>query len=75
MTVLIVIHFISSDNKIMQRGSFPLKGKAKEVVALEFWKWIKREMPFECEIEKITCDGEDITEVVKGLERSKLNEL
>jgi hypothetical protein len=72
MIVLIVIHFISSDNKIMQRGSFPLKGKAKEVVALEFWKWIKREMPFECEIEKVTVDGEDITEKVKEMDKAPL---
>jgi hypothetical protein len=75
MTVLIVIHYISNENKILRRGSFPLKGKLKEEVALEFWKWIKREMPFECEFEKVTVDGEDFTEVVKELERSKLNEL
>jgi hypothetical protein len=75
LTVLIVIHYISNDNKVLRRGSFPLKGKPKEEVALEFWKWIKREHPFECEIEKVTVDGEYITEAVKGLERSKLNEL
>lgn len=75
MTVLIVIHYVSNDNKIMRRGSYPLKGKSKEAVALEFWKWIKREHPFECEIEKVTVDGEDITEAVKGLERSNLNGL
>jgi hypothetical protein len=73
MTVLIVIHYISNDNKIMRRGSYPLKGKAKEVVALEFWKWIKREMPFECEIDKVTVDGEDITEIVKEMEKSPLD--
>jgi excinuclease UvrABC helicase subunit UvrB len=73
MTVLIVIHYISNDNKVFRRGSFPLRGKTKEVVALEFWKWIKREMPFECEIEKITCDGEDITEKVIEMEKAPLD--
>jgi hypothetical protein len=75
MTILIVIHYISNDNKVLRRGSFPLRGKTKEQTALEFWKWIKREHPFDCEIEKVTVDGEDITEAVEGLERSKLNEL
>jgi hypothetical protein len=75
MTVLIVIHYTSNDNKIFRKGEFPLKGKSKEAAALEFWKWIKREHPFECEIEKVIVDGEDITDAVKGLERSKLNEL
>jgi hypothetical protein len=75
MTVIILIHYISNDNKVLRRGSFPLKGKSKEEAALEFWKWIKREHPFECEIEQVIVDGEDITEEVKGLERSRLNEL
>jgi hypothetical protein len=73
MSVLIVVHFISSDNKIMQRGSFPLKGKAKEQVAFEWWKQIKREMPYGGELEKITVDGEDITEKVKEMEKAPLD--
>jgi hypothetical protein len=73
MTVLIVIHFISSDNKIMQRGSFPLKGKTKEVVAFEWWKQIRREMPYGGELEQVTVDGEDITEKVKELDESPLD--
>jgi hypothetical protein len=67
MSVLIVIHYISLDNKVMRRGSFPLKGRKKEAVALEFWKWIKREHPFECELEQVIVDGEDITEKMKEL--------
>jgi hypothetical protein len=73
MNVSIVIHYISNDNKIMRRGSYPLKGKKKELVALEFWKWIKRDMPFECEIETIICDGEDYTERVKKLDVASLD--
>jgi hypothetical protein len=72
MTVLIVIHYISLDNKVMRRGSFPLRGKSREAVALEFWKWIKREHPFECEIEKVIVDGEDYTEKVKELNEAPL---
>jgi hypothetical protein len=67
MTILIVIHYISLDNKVMRRGSFPLRGKTKEAVSLEFWKWIKREHPFECELEQVIVDGEDITERVKEM--------
>ncbi|MEH7249180.1 hypothetical protein V7114_20685 [Neobacillus niacini] len=74
MNVLIVIHYISSENKVMRRGEFPLKRKTKEEAALEFWKWIKREHPYECIIEKVIVDGEDITERVEELERSRLNE-
>jgi hypothetical protein len=73
MTVLIVIHFISSDNKIMQRGSFPLKGKTKEQVAFEWWKKIRREMPYGGELEKVLADGEDITEKVKEMENAPLD--
>jgi endonuclease V-like protein UPF0215 family len=62
LNVLIEIHYISNENKVLRRGSFPLKGKSKAQVALEFWRWIKREHPFEVEIEKVTVDGEDITE-------------
>lgn len=61
MTVLIVIHYISNESKVMQRGSFPLRGKSKEQVALEFWQWIKKEHPFQCDMEKVIVDGEDLT--------------
>lgn len=67
MTVLIVIHYISNHNKIMRKGSFPLKSKSKEIIAFEFWKWIKGEHPYECEIEKVIVEDEDVTELVKDL--------
>jgi hypothetical protein len=73
MTVLIVIHYISNDNKVMRKGSFPLKRKTREETALEFWQWIKREHPFDCEIEKVICDDEDITEKVKKLDKASLD--
>lgn len=73
MNVTIQIHYITeNDNKILQKGAFPLKGKQKEQVALEFWKWIKRQNKYSVEIEKVLCGGEDITEAVKELERTSL---
>lgn len=73
MNVLIVIHYISNDNKVMQKGSFPLKGKKKEQVAYKWLKQIKRQMPYYEEVEKVTADGEDITEKVKELEKALLD--
>jgi hypothetical protein len=73
MSVLLQISFVSNDNKVLRRGSFPLRGKKREQIALEWWKQIKREMPFDCELEKVTCDGEDITEIVKEMERAPLD--
>jgi hypothetical protein len=73
MTVLIVIHYITNDNKVMQRGTFPLKRKTKEESAVEFWKWIKKEHPTTCEIEKVIVDGEDITGKVKELDQAPLD--
>jgi glycerol-3-phosphate dehydrogenase len=73
MNVLIVMHYISNDNKVMQRGSFPLRGKPKEQVAYEWLRQIKRQMPYYEEVEKVTADGEDITEKVKELEKAPLD--
>jgi hypothetical protein len=73
MNVLIVIHYISNDNKVMQRGSFPLKRRTKEQVAYEWLRQIKRQMPYYEELEKVTADGEDITEKVKKLEKTPLD--
>jgi glycerol-3-phosphate dehydrogenase len=73
MKVLIAIHYISSDNKVMQRGTFPLKGKTKEQVAYEWLRKIKKEMPYYEELEKVLADGEDITNKVKELEKAPLD--
>jgi hypothetical protein len=74
MNVVIDIHYITCENKILRAGSFPLKRRRKEVVAFEFWRWIKREHPYECEIEKVICDGDDITELVIELEKAPLED-
>jgi hypothetical protein len=73
MNVLIVIHYISADNKVMQKGSFPLRGKTKEQVAYEWLRQIKRQMSYYEELEKVTADGEDITDKVKELEKAPLD--
>ena len=52
----------------MQRGSFPLRRRRPEHVALDFWKQIKKEMPFGAELSKLLIDGEDRTEIIKEME-------
>jgi hypothetical protein len=66
MNVVVEVHFISNENKVMQRGSFPLRRQKPERVALDFWKQIKREMPFGAELSKLLIDGEDKTADHKG---------
>jgi hypothetical protein len=75
MNVTIQIHYITIENegRILQRGSFPLKRRKPEEVAYEFWKWIKREMTVEIELEQVIADGEDITKLVKELEKAPLD--
>jgi hypothetical protein len=48
-------------------GSFLLKKRKLEEVAYEFWKLIKQEHPYQCELEKVIADGEDLTQLVKKL--------
>jgi hypothetical protein len=72
MNVTIQIHYVAIENKnrVLQRGSFPLRDKKPEQVALEFWRRIKKEMPLEIAIVQVIADGEDITEVVKELDEA-----
>ncbi|WHZ05844.1 hypothetical protein QNH48_14985 [Neobacillus sp. YX16] len=69
MTVLLVIHYIAIevDTKIMRKWETPLRGKKPEEVALKWWKEIIREYHIDLELEKVTSDGEDITELVNEL--------
>jgi hypothetical protein len=75
MNVIIQIHYITIENngRILQRGSFLLKRRKPEQVALEFWEWIKREMTVEIKLERVIADGEEITELVKELEKAPLD--
>ncbi|TWE06386.1 hypothetical protein FB550_102408 [Neobacillus bataviensis] len=71
MNVTIEIHY-KADSRIMQRASFPLRGRKVEVVAFQFWKDIKKELPYNSELEEVLAANEDITEQVKDLERQEL---
>lgn len=73
MNVTIQISYISNESQVMQRGSFPLKRREPERVAYEWFNQIRREMPFGAEIEKVIADGEDITELVKELDKAPLD--
>jgi hypothetical protein len=68
-TVVIAIHYISLEfeQRVFQKGEFKLRGKSIEQVAFEFWRRIKKESSRTLELEKVLCDGEDITEKVKEL--------
>jgi hypothetical protein len=70
MNLLIQIFYTSNDNSILRRGGYPLKNRQPKEVAYEFWKWIKREHPYPCELEKVIANGEDITQLVKKLEKA-----
>ncbi|MEH6994246.1 hypothetical protein V7075_16245 [Neobacillus drentensis] len=69
MNLLIQIFYTTNDNSIFRRGSYPLKNKKPEEVAYEFWKWIRKEHPFPCELEKVIVNGEDLSQLVKNLEK------
>jgi hypothetical protein len=73
MNVFIQINFISCDSKILQQGSFPLRGRKREEVAFEFWKQIRRYMPYGGELARVRADGEDITELVKKLDEAPID--
>lgn len=71
MNVTFEIHY-KADSRIMQRASFPLRGRKVEGVALQFWKDIKKELPYNVELEEVIAAGEEITDKVKELERQEL---
>jgi hypothetical protein len=71
MNVTIEIHH-KSDSRALQKGSFQLKGRKPERVALDFWKQIKKAMSHRAELEKVIVNGDqDITQLVKDLEKQE----
>lgn len=72
MNVAIQIYFTSNENEVLRRNSVPARGKSKEQLAFEWWRQIKREMPYGAELQKVIADGEDITEIIKEKERALL---
>jgi hypothetical protein len=68
MKVTIQIHYKANDIGILQRGTFPLKNRQPKEVAFQWWKQIKKEIPID-NLEKVLCNGEDITEIIQGMEQ------
>jgi hypothetical protein len=67
MNVFIRIDYITG-SKISQTGSFPLRGKKPEQIALEWWKYLKKENSYRATLDKVTANEEDITQQVIELE-------
>jgi hypothetical protein len=72
MNVSLRIDYIAS-SRVSQSGSFPLRGRKPDKVALEWWKELKKEASYRATLEKVTADGEDITQLVKDIEDEELN--
>lgn len=70
MNVSIRIDYISS-SKVSQLASFPLKGRKREQVALQWWKQLKKDTSNRGTLEKVLANGEDITQLVKDLEKEE----
>ena len=71
MNITIELHY-KADSKLMQRAYFPLRGRKPEYVAYEFWKSIKKEMPYPVKLEEVIAAGEDVTLLVNELERQEI---
>ncbi|PGY10625.1 hypothetical protein [Bacillus sp. AFS031507] len=73
--IKIEIHYYAN-SKALQQGSFPLRGKKPEVIALEWWKQIKKNMSQHAELEKVVVNGDqDITELVMELEDKEVKRI
>jgi hypothetical protein len=72
MNISIEVHYSSGGSRALRKGSFPLRGRKPEYVALEFWKQIKKDHSQHAELEQIIVDGDqDITQLVLDLEKEK----
>lgn len=65
MNVTIKIMLLVNGIRIAKGGTFPLRGRKPEVVALNWIKEIKKEMNVEGILE-VVADGIDITDKVKN---------
>ncbi|MDR7237100.1 hypothetical protein [Neobacillus drentensis] len=71
--ITIEIHY-KSDSRTLQKGSFQLRGRKSEKIALDFWKQIKKGNSHRAELEKVIVDGDqDITQLVIDLEKLEWN--
>jgi hypothetical protein len=66
-TIQIIYKSAISGSKILQRGSFPLKGNQPWEVAFDWWTKIQREMHVDS-LEHVLCDGHDITQQIEDMD-------
>lgn len=72
MNVTIQIKYLSNAGRVMQRGSFPLRGRKPEKIAYDWLQQIKRQVTYQ-ELISVVADGDqDITEKVRELEKAPL---
>lgn len=75
VNITIEIHY-KAYSKVLQKGSFQLKGRKPETVAYQWWKQIKKERSYHAILEKVIVDGDrDITAEVKCLEEMELRKI
>lgn len=68
MNATFEIHYKGS-SQLMQRASFPLKGKRPEFVAYQWWQHIRKEMSYHVTLEQVIVNGDqDITQMVLDME-------
>lgn len=70
VTIQIFYRSAASGSGILQRASFPLKGRQPQQVAFDWWQQIQREMHV-ASLEKVLCNGEDITEIIKDMDKGR----
>ncbi|WP_284037478.1 hypothetical protein [Neobacillus sp. 114] len=71
MTIHIQINYIAS-SKLSQSGTFQLRGRRPEQVALAFWKQIKKDMSYHANLVTVILNGDqDITQMVIELEKQE----
>ena len=62
----VFFHWEFSLSVFLQTGK--VLGRKLEKVVFDFWKQIKREMPYDADLSKLLIDGEDKTEIIKEME-------
>lgn len=74
MNITIMIKYNSPAGTVSQGGTFPLKRRTPEQVAFEWLLEIKREVYFDGLVEVIVDGDQDITELVREMEKAPLGE-
>ncbi len=74
MNISIKIRYNSPAGIVTQGGTFSLKRRRPEQVAMEWLQEIKRQVNYEGLIEVIIDGNQDITNLVREMEKSQLSE-